>query len=208
MTKLLTTILIILSTNLFAQEQLAKDILDKLSATTKSYKNITVGFNFIFENKSQNINEIQKGILVLQEEMFRLEMAEQIIINNGESQWIYLSDINEVQIMDNDPEEDIMSPNKLFSIYEKGYNYNYIGTDSEKGKRLEIIDLFPIKSGAFIKVTLAIDAAKNQLHKITIFDKNGGTYSYLVNTFKSNTIVSPFTFNTDEYKGVEIIDLR
>lgn len=208
MTKLLTTILIILSTNLFAQEQLAKDILDKLSATTKSYKNITVGFNFIFENKSQNINEIQKGILVLQEEMFRLEMAEQIIINNGESQWIYLSDINEVQIMDNDPEEDIMSPNKLFSIYEKGYNYNYIGTDSENGKRLEIIDLFPIKSGAFIKVTLAIDAAKNQLHKITIFDKNGGTYSYLVNTFKSNTIVSPFTFNTDEYKGVEIIDLR
>lgn len=208
MTKLLTTILIILSTNLFAQEQLAKDILDKLSATTKSYKNITVGFNFIFENKSQNINEIQKGILVLQEEMFRLEMAEQIIINNGESQWIYLSDINEVQIMDNDPEEDIMSPNKLFSIYEKGYNYNYIGTDSEKGKSLEIIDLFPIKSGAFIKVTLAIDAAKNQLHKITIFDKNGGTYSYLVNTFKSNTIVPPFTFNTDEYKGVEIIDLR
>ena len=208
MTKSLTTLLIILSTNLFAQEQLAKDILDKLSATTKSYKNMTVGFNFIFENKSQNINEIQKGILVLQAEMFRLEMDEQIIINDGESQWIYLSDMNEVQIMDHDPEEDMMSPNKLFSIYEEGYKYNYVGTDSEKGKRLEIIDLFPIESGPFIKVTLVVDATKNQLHKITIFDKNGGTYSYLVNTFKSNTSVAPFTFNTHEYKGVEIIDLR
>ncbi|MBT5089540.1 MAG: hypothetical protein HOM24_00500, partial [Flavobacteriales bacterium] len=96
MTKSLTTLLIALSTTLFAQDQVAKDVLDRLSATTKSYKNMTVGFDFIFENKNQNINEKQKGTLVLQEEMFRLEMEEQIIINDGESQWIYLTDMNEV----------------------------------------------------------------------------------------------------------------
>jgi hypothetical protein len=35
MTKLLTTLLIALSTTLFAQDEVAKDVLDKLSATTK-----------------------------------------------------------------------------------------------------------------------------------------------------------------------------
>jgi len=55
---------------------------------------------------------------------------------------------------------------------------------------------------------LAVDAAKNQLHKITILDKNGGTYTYLVTSFKSNTSVAPFTFNTNDYQGVEVIDLR
>ena len=104
---------------------------------------MTVGFDFIFENKNQNINEKQKGILVLQEEMFRLEMEEQIIINDGESQWIYLTDMNEVQIMEHDPEEQMMSPNKLFTIYEEGYKYTYVGTESQKGKLLQIIDLFP-----------------------------------------------------------------
>ena len=208
MTKLLTTLLITFCTTLFAQEQVAKDVLDRLSVTTKSYKNMTVGFDFIFTNKNQNINEKQKGNLVLQEEMFRLEMQEQIIINDGESQWIYLADMNEVQIMDHDPEEQMMSPNKLFTIYEEGYKYSYVGAESKKGKRLQIIDLFPKKSGAFIKVTLAVDAAKNQLHKITILDKNGGTYTYLVTSFKSNTSVAPFTFNTTKYQGVEIIDLR
>jgi outer membrane lipoprotein-sorting protein len=208
MTKLFTTLFIALGTTLFAQDQVAKDVLDRLSATTKSYKNMTVGFDFIFENKNQNINEKQKGILVLQEEMFRLEMEEQIIINDGESQWIYLTDINEVQIMEHDPEEQMRSPNKLFTIYEEGYKYTYIGAEAKKGKRLQIIDLFPEESGAFMKVTLAVDAAKNQLHKITMHDKNGGTYSYLVTNFKSNTAVKPFAFNAYDYPGVEVIDLR
>jgi outer membrane lipoprotein-sorting protein len=208
MTKLFTTLLIAFSTTLFAQDQVAKDVLDRLSATTKSYKNMTVGFDFIFENKNQNINEKQKGILVLQEQMFRLEMEEQIIINDGESQWIYLADMNEVQIMEHDPEEEMMSPNKLFTIYEEGYKYSYVGTESEKGKRLQIIDLFSKESGAFRKVTLAVDAAKNQLYKITILDKNGGTYTYIVSSFKNNTTVAPFIFNTVDYQGVEVIDLR
>jgi len=54
----------------------------------------------------------------------------------------------------------------------------------------------------------AVDAAKNQLHKITILDKNGGTYSYLVTSFESNTAIAPFIFNTVDYPGVEVIDLR
>ena len=208
MTKLFTTLLIVLSTSLFAQDQVAKEVLDKLSTTTKSYKNMTIGFDFIFKNKSQNINEKQQGTLILQEDQFRLTMEEQTIINDGESQWVYLADMNEVQIMEHDPEEEMMSPNKLFTVYEQGYKYTYVGAESEKGKRLQIIDLFPEESGAFMKITLAVDAAKNQLHKITIHDKNGGSYTYLVSNFKSNTDVAPFIFNAADYPGVEVIDLR
>ena len=208
MTKTFTILLIALSTILFAQEQVAKDVLDKLSKTTKSYKNMTIGFDFIFENTSQNIKENQKGILILEDNNFRLEMDDQTIINNGESQWIYLADMNEVQVMEHDPENDMMSPNKLFTIYEKGYKYTYVGAKAEKGKRLYIIDLFPEESGAFMKVTLAVDAAKNQLHKITIHDKNGGIYIYLITAFSNNTPVKPFTFNAADFPGVEVIDLR
>ena len=169
---------------------------------------MTVGFDFIFENKSQNIKDVQQGTIVLQEESFRLTMEDQIIINDGENQWIYLADMNEVQIMKHDPEEQMMSPNKLFTIYEKGYKYTYVGAEAEKGKRLQIIDLFPEESGSFMKITLAVDAAKNQLHKIIMHDKNGGSYTYLVTNFKSNTDVATFTFNADDYPGVEVIDLR
>ena len=209
MNKLLSIFLIAFSTTLLAQDQLAKNVLDRLSTTTQSYKNMRVSFDFIFENKNQKINEKQKGVLVLQDEMFRLEMDEQIIINDGENQWIYLTDMNEVQIMEHDPEEQLMSPKKLFTIYEQeGYKYSYVGAKSVKGKRLQIIDLFPKESGAFMKVILEVDDAKNQLQKITILDKNGGRYTYLVTSFKSNTFVESFTFNSINYPGIEVIDLR
>ena len=208
MNKIFTILLLALSSTLFAQDQVAKDVLDKLSTTTKSYKNMTIGFDFILENTSQNIKETQKGILILEADNFRLEMDAQTIINDGESQWVYLADMDEVQIMEHDPEDDMMSPNKLFTIYEKGYKYTYVGAEAEKGNGLQIIDLFHEESGAFIKVTLAVDAAKNQLHKITIHDKNGGTYTYLITAFSSNTTVKPFTFNAADFPGVEVIDLR
>jgi len=207
MNKITTILLLAISSTLFAQDQVAKDVLDKLSATTKSYKNITIGFDFIIENKSQNIKETQQGILVLQEDNFRLEIDAQTIINDGESQWVYLADMNEVQIMEHDPEEE-MTPNKIFNIYENGYKYTYIGASSEKGKRLQLIDLFPEVSGEFMKINIAIDAAKNEIYRIRMHDKNGGTYTYLVNSFKSNTTIKPFYFDTEKHQGVEVIDLR
>ena len=208
MNKIFTILLIALSSTLFAQDQVAKDVLDKLSTTTKSYKNMTIGFDFIFENTSQNIKETQKGILILEDENFRLEMDAQTIINNGESQWVYLADMNEVQIMEHDLDDEMMIHNKIFTIYEEGYKYTYVGAESVGRTRLHIIDLFPKESGAFTKVNLAVDAAKNQLHKITMHDKNGGTYTYLITAFSSNTTVKPFTFNAADFPGVEVIDLR
>ena len=133
----------------------------------------------------------------------------QTIINDGESQWVYLADMNEVQIMEHDPEEDMMSPNKLFTIYEKGYKYTYVGVETKKEKQLQIIDLFPEESSAFIKVTLEITEAQNQLNKVTVLDKNGGSYTYKVTSFKTNSNdLAPFTFNLSNYPDVEVIDLR
>ena len=208
MDKLITVVLITLSTSIFSQNQIAKEVLERLSTTTKSYENMSIEFDLILENKNQNIKDRQQGTLVLAGEKFQLTMGNQTIINNGESQWIYLSDMNEVQIINHNPEDKIMTPNKLFSIYEEGYKYTYIGAETENGKRLQIIDLFPKESNAFMKVTLAVDAAKNQLHKITVHDKNGGTYTYLINSFLINKTVKPFTFNTSDFPKVEVIDLR
>ena len=122
MNKLILTFLtIILNTTLFAQNDLAENILDQLSLTTKSYNNITIEFSFTFINENQNIKEDQKGILILDNNKFRLEMNAQTIINDGETQWIYLPELNEVQIMEHDPEDETMNPNKLFTIYKKDY---------------------------------------------------------------------------------------
>lgn len=208
MNKIITLLLLVLTFSMSAQDQLAKEVLDKLSSTTESYKNMSIDFEFIFENKSQEIRETQNGKIILENDNFKLELDNQIIFNDGETQWIYNSDINELQIIEHDSEDEMMNPDKLFKIYEKDYKYTYIGAESKNGERLHVIDLFPEESNSFMKITLYINVIKNQLEKLILFDKNGGTYSYIINTFKSNSLTEPLDFNIDQYSDVEIIDLR
>ena len=200
--------LIILSSNVFAQEKLAKDLLEKLSITAQSYDNTSIDFDLIIENKSQKISEKQTGNIVIAEEKFRLTMEDQIVINNGESQWIYLTDLNEVQIINHDDLNDLMSPSNIFNIYNKDYKFEYKGTVSENGIRLHDIDLFPKTSREFIKINIKIDDIKNQLKKVKINDKNGGTISYILNEVTYNNEIKSFVFNISEYTDIEIIDLR
>lgn len=209
MHKIIILLFLVFSIVVSAQDEVAKDILEKLSATTKSYKNITVNFDFTYRNTNQNINDIQSGNLVIEGDNFFLDMDEQIIITDGESQWIYLADINEVQIMKYETKNELMSPKHLFTIYEKGYKYKYVGAKTENKRRLHIIDLFPEESNTFKKIELVINAVNTELYKIILFDKNGGTYTYLITSFKSNSNKIPlFTFNLKDYPDVEVIDLR
>mgnify|MGYP001073979931 CR=1 FL=1 len=208
MSRLITILLILIGNYSSAQDQIALDALNKLSEVHKSYKNITIDFDFFLENKTQKIKEHQSGNLVLEGEKFQLKMENQTIINNGETQWIYLADMNEVQIMPYDPEEDIMHPKKIFTIYEEDYKYTYVGSKLEKGKYLQIISLFPKESREFMKIDIAYDESKSQLKRIIMYDKNGGTYTYVIKSFKSNTSIEEFIFNIEEFTDIEVIDLR
>ena len=200
--------MILFTTNIYAQDEIAKSLIEKLSANAKNYDNIYIEFDLMIENKNQNINEKQEGIIEIAKEKFRLQLEDQFIVNNGESQWIYLVDMNEVQIINNSDLNELMNPINIFTIYERDYKYNYVGTTSENGLQIQNINLFPKTSKEFIKINIEIDASKNQLRKIKIYDKNGGTLSYKIKKISVNTKLEPFIFDTKNYADIEIIDLR
>ena len=196
-------------TNAIGQDKLATDILAKLSETTKIYSSISIEFDHIFTNKSAGINEKSRGKLDLEGENFRIDMPQQLIINNGTTHWIYLKEMNEVQIMDYDLEdEDALSPNKLFTVYDEDYKSAYVEAKSVNGVRMHIIDLFLKESGPIMKIQLTINALKSQISILALYDKNGGIYTYNIKKFKTNQELPPFNFNTTNYPDVELIDLR
>ena len=205
----LLLIVCINSTNAIAQDELAESILEKLSNTTKAYTSISIEFENVFRNKSVGINEKSSGKLELKGDNFRIEMPEQLIINNGSTHWVYLKEMNEVTIMDYDSEdEDALSPNKLFTVYNEDYKNTYVQASSVDGERMHIIDLFPKESGYIMKIRLTINSLKNQISILSLYDKNGGVYTYNIKSFKINLEIAPFTFDTTKYTHVEVIDLR
>lgn len=190
---------------LFSQDR-ADEILNKVSKKTASYSNIEAHFTNTIISKAADINESQKGVLFLQGDLYRLELKEQTIISNGESNWIHLIDENEVQITEVDEEEESMNPSKMFTIYQEGYKTQFVSENSD----LYIIDLIPEESGSFIKVELRINKKEARIDGFTLFDKNGGKYTYDVNLFKVNQSFDNdfFQFNYNEHPNVDVIDLR
>ena len=148
----------IFSTLLSAQDEAASNILTKLSNTHKLYNNITVAFDLNYENQNLNIKEKQSGTLVISGDNFLVDIDNQIIINNGEVQWIYLADMNEVQVINHEAENEMMNPKNFFKIHERISKYRYIGLKSEDKKRLHIIELFPEESSMFMKVELTVNS--------------------------------------------------
>ena len=190
----------------FGKDEKAEKILKDLSANTKSYSYMDVDFDFIFINTSQDINESQKGNIKINQNKFRLDLNQQLIISDDSIQWIYLKESNELQIMEYDSQDEMISPNKLFTIYENGYKSQYI----ELKENNHIIDLFPIESNEFKNIQLHIDQDKIQLKKIILFDKNGGSFAYLITKFITDKEIdeNAFRFNEANYPDLEIIDLR
>ena len=210
MNRTLIFILLTLSIHSYAQDEKSNEILQQLSINTQAYKNIDVDFNFKFENVTQEISENQKGNIKINANKFRLELNQQIIISDDTTQWIYLKESNELQIMEYDSLDDMISPNKLFTIYEEGYKNSYVQLKNESDLTLHIIDLFPTESNAFQKIQLQINSEKIQLHNIILFDKNGGSFTYLITKFSTDANLDDnlFKFNPAEYPEIEIIDLR
>ena len=190
----------------FAEDDKTDKILEDLSVKTKSYNYMDVDFDFNFLNTTQGINENQKGNIKINENKFRLDLNQQLIISNDSIQWIYLKESNELQIMEYDSEDNMLSPNKLFTIYENGYKSQYV----ELFENQHIIDLFPVERNEFKNIRIYIDQYKIQLKKIILYDKNGGSFTYSITKFLTDAKIDDksFLFNKDEYPELEIIDLR
>ena len=205
--KYLITLFLSFSVTVFSKD--ASQILNSLSEKTKSYKNISIDFNFKYENELEDIREIKIGKIIIENEKFKLEVDDQIIVCNGTDQWIYSKETNEVQILEYDRNNEFMNPKNLLNIYEKGYNYRYDKEIEIDSKYYHLIDLFPNEeNNEIIKISLAISKDENMVKKIEAFESNGAIYTYTVIKSRYNRKNLKFDFDTSKYENIYIIDLR
>jgi outer membrane lipoprotein-sorting protein len=209
---ILTALTTLITLGIFSQEvdTKAKGILDKLSAKTKAYKTIKADFKFTITNKTEGINESQTGKIQIKGNKYFLSIAGQDVMCDEKSVYTILKDAEEVQINDlpDEDEEDFISPNKIFTLYETGFKYKYL--KEENGEH--IINLYPKNSEEkdFHRLTLYIDKVKNQINLVKIFGKDGSTTTYTISTFTANSSIpdSKFTFDPATQPNYELVDLR
>ncbi|MEI7829537.1 MAG: outer membrane lipoprotein carrier protein LolA [Prolixibacteraceae bacterium] len=206
---------LLMASNLMAQQDpKAKEVLDKLSQTTKGFKTIQIDFSFTLENKKNNVNQTNEGEVALKGKSYRLHMPvfSMEIFCDGTTTWSYLTEAKECNIANVEEDKDgSLNPANIFTIYEKGFNFSYVGDENITGKSVNVLDLFPIdKSKEYVKVRLYVDKVKSQIVKAQTFNKDGNTYILVLKSMRTNADLKDdyFKFDKSKYPGVSINDMR
>ncbi|MBL4568114.1 MAG: outer membrane lipoprotein carrier protein LolA [Porticoccus sp.] len=179
---------------------------------TKAYKTIKAEFKFTITNKSEGINESQTGKIQIKGNKYFLSIAGQDVVSDGKDIYTVLKDAEEIQInnLPDEDEEEFISPNKIFTLYESGFKYKYI----KEVNGVQIINLYPndAEDKEYHRIALYINKAKGQISKVKVYGKDGSISTYSIKTFTANSTIADLKFTVDikKYKslGYEIVDLR
>jgi len=190
----------------------AKTILEAVSKKINGLKSLKANFALHLSSANGKANNTKKGTFYMKGPKYRVELSGQEIICDNKTVWTYTKDAKEVQVSSYNPNEQTISPSKLFTnFYDKEYKYTYVGEKKLNGKTVAIIDLVPTNGGKqFNKVELMVDKTSNTITGGSIWEKNGNNYQYEISNFTPNANIpdASFTFDTKTHPGVEVVDLR
>jgi outer membrane lipoprotein carrier protein len=186
----------------------AEAILNDISKKYKSIKAFKADFSYVLESPSAGKNETIVGEIFVKGDKFKIKLGNQEVINNGTTVWTFLKEENEVNVSNYEPDAEDITPNNIYTIYQKGYKYLL----SEETASSQIIDLVPEdKSKKIFKIRLTISKKDKSIKSWKMFEKTGNRYVYNITKFLPNPQGIDdkfFVFDKSKHKGVEVVDLR
>lgn len=200
------------STIMAQSEPEATAILKKVSAKYKSYSSIKTDYTIKIHMPESKSDIIKKGTVHLKGAKFKMQIDDVISTCDGKTIWNYLPSEKQIQISLYNKTDGNISPEKLFTFWEKDFIYRVKEKKVLNGKNVVIIEMSPTtkKNGAVFKIDLTINTATNEIISFLIYEKNGTRTTYSITTLSSNVAMddSLFIFDPKKFPGVEVIDLR
>jgi len=207
--KKITLFLVLCSSLSFAQgyEQ-AKNLLDRVSKEMKSKKNIRFDFNYVLENKKEQIRQEMEGNVTLAGDRYKLSFLEAIQLFDGTKTYTIVPENEEITISYPEEEEELsISPSKLLSFYEEGYGYEWDIQQRVMGRNIQFIKLLPTETSEEVKyLLLGIDVDRLQVYRLIEVGLNQTLTTLTLKSQEFNIALPEdyFEFNAAEYPNYYI----
>lgn len=182
--------------------QLVKNTIDNIN----KHKNVEFVFDYDMSNETIAVTESASGTAYMQGEAYKMEIEGQQIISDGKTLWTYLIDDEEVMVSNPTDDDNIITPIKMLTAYDKDYTIKY-GKSNEKG--IKVVEMSNPK-GEFSKVTLKINEAKLEIVSATISNRSGDAFTIKIKktVFDQDLDAKFFTFDEKAHPKVDVIDMR
>lgn len=201
--------LILYSSLTFAQgyEQ-AKNLLDRVSKEMKSKTNIRFDFDYVLENKKEQIRQEMEGNVTLAGDQYKLTFLDAIQLFDGTKTYTIVPENEEITISYPEEEEEVsISPTKLLSFYEEGYGYEWDIQQRVMGRNIQYIKLLPTATSEEVKyLLLGIDVDRSQVYRLIEVGLNRTLTTLTLKSQEFNIALPEdyFEFNPEEYPNYYI----
>lgn len=207
---LLVGLLFITSVSFAQSDQKSKQILDKISNDIKGLSSFYIDFTMNISNPSTGQKSNDKGSGYVKGQRYYASLGNNILISNGMKNWTvvkeekvtYQSDVDE-------DDDDAITPKKIMTIWEDGFNSRYDKTATINGKSVHQISLFPTnpRDVNYHTIVLYVTTDKNELYQGVMRTKDGATMTYTITKFEKNKAVedSKFVYNPRNFPGYQLI---
>jgi len=191
-----------------AQDKKAKDLLDKVTAKVKSYNNISIDFKYSLNNAKENINQDSKGSVVMKGNQYVLNFMGITKIFDGKKTYTIVPEDEEITVSTvNEKDDSAITPSKMLTFFNKGYNFSMDIVQNVGGKKIQYIKLVPTNAKDQRKeILVGIDSKTNNIYNVIEIAKKGTKTTLTVNSFKTNQALpkNQFTFVASKYPNYTI----
>ena len=192
----------------------ARALLEKIRQKYDNYQSLQADFSLEIEMPEQP-KETQQGTLARKGDQYRMTLSSYEVISDGQAIWLIMNNNREVQINDvpeDGADESILSPQGLFSIYERGDFAYAITNEYKDGSRIiQEVEFKPLAEDSdYSKLRLAVDKNKIEVVSVKAFAKDGSRYTLNMTSTQPNKAFAAgyFTFDPSQFPDYYVEDLR
>jgi outer membrane lipoprotein-sorting protein len=196
---LLLAALLSLSPAAARKDAKAREVLDKTASVLKTGSGVKADFDGSMQ-----------GTLKMRGAKFYLKANGMESWYDGKTQWSYLARAEEVSVSSPTPEEvQAVNPYLLLSSYQSGYQYEYAGTLTYRGKQVHKVVLTPDKVTTVRRITVYVSTGYQPIY-IKVETTQGKAAEMYVTAYATGQNYSDATFRFDakKYPNAEIVDMR
>lgn len=190
-----------------------RNLMASVSKNYKSKPTIKAQFNVAGKDASGQTVYRSEGMLWMEPKSgrYNMDMEDRQLISDGKVLYTVLKEEEEIQMSDLLEGEQGLNPANLFTFYDKGYRYSRAKSEKQGAVSLEVVDFVPTQSSASVKkIRLRINPKTNLIYDGTLFDTNGGQYTYTVKSFsgEAKAPAGAFSVSQPAFANFEKVDLR
>lgn len=199
------------------KHQSVEEIMRSASSLFTSKGGVSIHFKMVTQDNKATILATNQGLLKMDHLKYMLKTDVSQSWYDGSTQWSYLVDTEEVNILNPSNQELLESNPYLFIFsYKDLFNAKLLSDSSymvnpKKKKLLNFIEFIPkSKDYPYQKIVLGINKSTYEMNQMKLFMTDGNIMSLTVQQFKTGIKYSTKTFQFVEelLPDAEVIDLR